>query len=49
MLSVLASCTQPVQKELDETHAKLKALQEPVRSVNGDLNGLNAVVTQLVQ
>ena len=49
MLSVLASCTQPVQKELDETHAKLKALQELVRSVNGDLNDLNAVVTELVQ
>ena len=48
-LAVLSACTKPVQAELDETHAKLKALQERVLSVNRDLNDLNAIVTELVR
>ena len=47
VLSMLVSCTGMVQDELDETHAKLAALQALVESVNNNLQGLDAIVAHL--
>ena len=41
------SCTGMVQQELDETHAKLAALQELVKSVNQELTDLSGIVSSL--
>ena len=46
-LAAFTGCTGMVQQELDETHAKLAALQELVRSVNQDLVSLGQVVSEL--
>ena len=43
----LTGCTDMVRDELDETHAKLAALQELVASVNNQLTALDAIVAQL--
>ena len=47
ILAVLSGCTGMVETELDETHAKLKALQELAASVNNDLTTLNEIVSRL--
>ena len=47
ILLVLSGCTEMVRTELDETHAKLKALQELAASVNKDLTTLNEIVSIL--
>ena len=46
-LSVFSGCTEMVRPELDETHAKLQALQELVGAVNRDLTTLDAIVKEL--
>ena len=46
-LSVFSGCTDMVQPELDETHAKLQALQELVGAVNWDLHILDLIVREL--
>lgn len=46
-LSVFSGCTDPVRPELDETHAKLRALQELAESVNWDLHILDLIVGEL--
>lgn len=46
-LSVFSGCTDQVRPELDETHAKLRALQELVGAVNRDLTTLDLIVTEL--
>lgn len=44
---VLSSCTDMFRTELDETHSKLKALQELAASVNTDLTTLSEIVARL--
>lgn len=46
-LSVFSGCTGMVRPELDETHAKLKALQELADAVNNDLHILDLIVQEL--
>lgn len=46
-LSLLSGCTGMVQEELDQTHAKLAALQALAASVNKDLTTLDKIVAQL--
>ena len=46
-LSVFSGCTDMVRPELDETHAKLKALQELADAVNNDLHILDLIVQEL--
>lgn len=46
-LSVFSGCTDQVRPELDETHAKLRALQELAGAVNRDLTTLDLIVTEL--
>ena len=46
-LSVFSGCTDMVRPELDETHAKLQALQELAGAVNWDLHILDLIVQQL--
>ena len=46
-LSVLPGCTEMVREELDETHAKLRALQELAGAVNRDLTTLDLIVQEL--
>ena len=46
-LSVFSGCTDMVREELDETHAKLRALQELAGSVNRDLTTLDLIVKEL--
>ena len=47
LLTMLCGCTGMVEDELAETHAKLKALQELVASVNKDLTTLDLIVSKL--
>ena len=47
LLSVCPGCTDMVQPELDETHAKLRALQELAGAVNRDLTTLDLIVREL--
>ena len=47
LLAMLCGCTGMVEDELAETHAKLKALQELVASVNKDLTTLDLIVSKL--
>ena len=47
ILAMLSGCTGMVESELDETHAKLKALQELAASVNKDLMTLDGIVARL--
>lgn len=47
LLTVLPGCTGMVQEELDQTHAKLAALQELAASVNQELTALNRIVAAL--
>lgn len=47
LLAMLCGCTGMVDDELAETHAKLKALQELVASVNKDLTTLDLIVSKL--
>lgn len=47
LLAVLAACTDPVRQDLDETRAKLDALQELVSSINRDLSSLQTIVSEL--
>ena len=47
ILSILSGCTDMFRTELDETHAKLQALQELAASVNNDLTTLNEIVSRL--
>ena len=44
---LLSGCTDMAKTELDETHAKLKALQELAASVNNDLTTLNEIIAIL--
>lgn len=46
-LSVFPGCTDMVQKELDETHEQLRALQELADSVNWNLHVLDLIVREL--
>ena len=46
-LSVFTGCTDMVRPELDETHAKLRALQELAGAVNRDLTALDLIVKEL--
>ena len=46
-LSVFSGCTDMVQPELDETHAKLQALQELAGALNWDLHILDLIVKEL--
>ena len=46
-LSVFSGCTEQVRPELDETHAKLQALQELADAVNWDLHILDLIVEEL--
>lgn len=46
-LSLLSGCTGMVEAELDQTHAKLAALQALAASVNKDLTTLDLIVAQL--
>ena len=46
-LSVFSGCTEQVRPELDETHAKLQALQELAGAVNWDLHILDLIVREL--
>ena len=46
-LSVFSGCTDMVRPELDETHAKLQALQELAGAVNWDLHILDLIVKEL--
>jgi hypothetical protein len=46
-LSVFTGCTDMVRPELDETHAKLRALQELAGAVNRDLTTLDLIVKEL--
>lgn len=46
-LSVFSGCTEQVRPELDETHAKLQALQELADAVNWDLHILDLIVKEL--
>ena len=46
-LSVFSGCTDMVRPELDETHAKLQALQELAGAVNRDLTTLDLIVHEL--
>ena len=46
-LSVFSGCTEQVRPELDETHAKLQALQELAGAVNWDLHILDLIVKEL--
>ena len=46
-LSVFSGCTDMVRPELDETHAKLQALQELAGAVNRDLHILDLIVREL--
>ena len=46
-LSVFSGCTDMVRPELDETHAKLRALQELAGTVNRDLTTLDLIVKEL--
>ena len=46
-LSVFSGCTDMVRPELDETHAKLRALQELAGAVNRDLTTLDLIVSEL--
>ena len=46
-LSVFSGCTEMVRPELDETHARLEALQELVGAVNWDLHILDLIVREL--
>ena len=46
-LSVFPGCTDMVRPELDETHAKLQALQELAGAVNRDLHILDLIVREL--
>lgn len=47
LLSFLPGCTKPVRQELDQTNARLRALQELVNAVNGELTSLNQIVAEL--
>ena len=47
VLAVLSGCTGMVETELDETQAKLKALQELAASVNKELTTLDGIVSRL--
>ena len=47
LLAVLAACTDPVRQDLDETRAKLDALQGLVSSINRDLSSLQTIVSEL--
>ena len=47
LLSVFPGCTDMVREELDETHAKLSALQELAGTVNRDLTTLDLIVKEL--
>ena len=46
-LSAFSGCTEQVRPELDETHAKLQALQELAGAVNWDLHILDLIVKEL--
>ena len=46
-LGAFTGCTGLVQEELEETHAKLKALQELVASANAELSALDKIVSLL--
>lgn len=47
LLALLPGCTGMVQEELDQTHAKLAALQELAASVNKELTTLDRIVAAL--
>lgn len=47
LLALLSSCTGMVQQELDDTHAKLAALQSLVSQVNQNLTSLQQIVSEL--
>lgn len=47
LLALLTGCTGMVQEELDETHAKLAALQRLVNEANDQLVSLNRIVAGL--
>lgn len=47
LVAVLSGCTGMVQQELDDTHAKLAALQELVATVNKEINDLDKIVSAL--
>lgn len=47
LLFVCSGCTDMVRQELDETHAKLRALQELAGSVNKELTALSGIVSEL--
>lgn len=46
-LVFLPACTDPVQAELDETHARLEALQKEAGLVNRELTSLNQILVEL--
>ena len=47
LLSVCSGCTDMVRQELDDTHARLRALQELAGAVNRDLTTLDLIVREL--
>jgi len=46
-LAAFSACTNLVQAELDETHARLEALQKEAGSVNRELTSLNQILVEL--
>lgn len=46
-LVLLSACTDPVQEELNETHARLAALQEAVSTANAELTALHAIMAEM--
>ena len=46
-LVLLSACTGPVQAELDETYARLEALQKEAGLVNRELTSLNQILVEL--
>ena len=47
LLAAFSACTNLVQAELDETHARLEALQKEAGSVNRELTSLNQILVEL--
>ena len=47
LLAAFSACTNSVQAELDETHARLEALQKEAGSVNRELTSLNQILVEL--
>ena len=47
LLSMLSACTGMVQQELDDTHAKLEALQQLIADMNDEMETLGQIVGKL--